>query len=73
MDDDTTTEAAAVVRAAIKRTEPVVRLRQALAHSETMRDIALARLRNKYPNRSTLELVETLLGTRLIRDEPPRA
>ena len=71
--DDTRTEAAAIVRAVIKNTDPVVRLRRALAHSEAMRDLAVARLRAKYPNRSTLELVEYLLGTRLTRDDPRQA
>jgi hypothetical protein len=69
---DTTPEAASVVRSAIKRTDPVVRLREALAHSEAMRDLALARLRAKHPHSSTLELVELLTGTRLIRDDRPR-
>lgn len=69
---DTTREAASVVRAAIRRTDPAVRLREALAHSEAMRDLALSRLRAKHPHRSTLELVELLLGEPLIRDDRPR-
>jgi len=64
---DTSTEAIAVVRATIRAIDPVDRLRAALAHSEAMRDLALARLRVRYPNRSTLELVELLLGQPLIR------
>jgi hypothetical protein len=32
-----------------------------------MRDLALARIRVKYPYHSTLELVELLLGARFIR------
>jgi hypothetical protein len=63
---DTSTEAIAVVRATIRAIDPVDRLRAALAHSEAMRDLALARLRVRYPNRSTLELVELLLGQPLI-------
>ena len=62
---DTPDDAAAVVRAAIKQVAPVDRLRQALAHSEKMRELSLARLRERYPGRSTLELVELLLGERL--------
>ena len=63
---DTSTEAIAVVRATIRAVDPVDRLRKALAHSEAMRDLALARMRVRYPNRSTLELVELLLGQPLI-------
>ena len=66
---DTTDEAAAVADAAIKRMNPVDRLRQSLAHSEAVRDLAIARLRAKQPDRSTLELVELLLGERLVRDD----
>lgn len=69
---DTTREAASVVRAAIRRTDPAVRLREVLAHSEAMRDLALARLRARHPDRSTLELVELLLGEPLIRRDQPR-
>lgn len=67
---DTTKEAAAVADAAIKRMDPVDRLRQALAHSEAIRDVAIARLRAAHPDRSTLQLVELLLGERFVRDEP---
>ena len=68
---DTTNEAAAVADAAIKRMNPVDRLRQSLAHSETMRNLAIARLRAKHPDRSTLELVELLLGERLVGEDRP--
>jgi len=68
---DTTSEAEAIVRAAILRTDPIDRLRQALVLSETMRDLALARLRALHPDRSVVELVELLLGERLI--PAPRA
>jgi hypothetical protein len=67
---DTSEAAADVVRAAIRRTAPGERVRQMLAHSETMRALALARLRERHPDRSTLELVELLLGEQLL---PPVA
>jgi hypothetical protein len=66
---DTTNEAAAVADAAIKSMDPVDRLRQSLAHSEAMRDVALMRLRAKHPGVSTLRLVEFLIGERLVRDD----
>jgi hypothetical protein len=46
----------------------------AMSHSEAMRTLALARLRTAFPERSTLELVEVLLGRRLIPagDRPRR-
>ena len=66
---DTSTEAIAVVQATIRAIDPVDRLHAALAHSEAMRDLALARMRVRYPNRSTLELVELLLGQPLIRKD----
>ena len=62
---DTRTDAAAAVRAAIKQVAPIDRLREALVHSERMRELSVARLRARYPDRSTLELVELLLGERL--------
>jgi len=68
---DTSNEAATVADAAIKSMKPVDRLRQSLAHSETMRNLAIARLRAKHPDRSTLELVELLLGERLVRKDRP--
>jgi len=64
--EDTTEQAAAVVRDGIRRTDPVVRMRDALAHSDTMRALALAQLRARYPDRSTLALVEMLLDQNLI-------
>ena len=63
---DTSPEAAAVVRAAILRRSPAVRLQQVLELSEQVRELSLAGLRKKYPERSTLELVELMLGTQLI-------
>jgi DNA-binding transcriptional regulator WhiA len=62
---DTSNDAAAAVRAAIKQVAPIDRLREALVHSERMRELSVARLRARYPDRSTLELVELLLGERL--------
>jgi len=64
--NDTDPEAAAVVKAAILRRDPVERMRQAFAQSEAMRELALSRLRVRYPDRSTIELVELLLGARLM-------
>ena len=66
---DTTKEASRVADAAIKKMDPVDRLRQSLAHSEAMRGLAIERLQAKYPGRSTLELVELLLGERLVRED----
>ncbi len=69
---DTTAHAAEIVRARIRQTDPVVRMRQALAHSDAMRALALARLRARYPDHTTLALVEMLLGQPLIvRPLPP--
>lgn len=67
--DDTSAEAARVVRDAIRRTDPIDRMRQALSHSERMRGLALARLRARHPDLSTVALVEMLLGERLMRDD----
>jgi hypothetical protein len=63
---DTTPEAQEAVRIATVRTAPVQRLRDALAFSETMRELSLARLRARHPDRSTLELVEILLNQQLV-------
>ena len=63
---DTSPTAAALVRRATGRRAPVDRMRDALAFSEAMREVALARLRLRFPDRSTLELVELLLGETLI-------
>ena len=69
---DTSADAALVVCDAIRRTAPTERMRQALAHSEAMRALSLAGLRARHPERTTLELVEMLLGTRLITEERRR-
>lgn len=63
---DTSPAAAALVRDAIGRRAPVDRMRDALAFSEAMREMALTRLRKRFPDRTTLELVELLLGETLI-------
>lgn len=65
---DTSAEAARVARDAIRRTDPIMRMRQALAHSEAMRSLALERLRMRHPDLPTIALVELLLGERLVPD-----
>ena len=50
------------VRDAVLRQSPIDRLRATLALSESMREIALAGLRARYPGKSTLELVEVMTG-----------
>ena len=62
---DTRPEAAAIVRAAMRRTAPAERMRQALVLSEQMRTLSLATLRRHHPGLSTLQLVELLSGTAL--------
>ena len=58
---------------AIRRLDPVQRVRQALAFSESMRQLALARLRERYPEKTQLELVELMLGEPLLPpSQPPR-
>ena len=69
---DTTAEAAAIARSAIQRVPPCQRIRDALAHSDAMRELALSRLRLTHPGRSTLELAELLRGRPLITDAPAR-
>ena len=66
---DTAPEAARIARDALRRTDPVDRMRRALAHSETMRALALARLRVRHPGLPTVALVELLLGEPLVRDD----
>lgn len=63
---DTTPEAQRLQLAAQRRMPPAARLRQALELSETMRALALARLRPLHPGLSDLELVEQLLGVTLV-------
>jgi hypothetical protein len=69
---DTSAEAEEVRLEAIRRMPPVQRLAQALALSETMRALALTRLREPHPDRTQLELVELLIGAPLVRP-PDRA
>jgi hypothetical protein len=70
---DTTPRAEQVRRTAIRRLEPAERLHQAFAFSESVRQLALAGLRERYPAHTTLELVEILLGESLVPDgsRPP--
>jgi hypothetical protein len=69
---DTSPDAERAVREAIRRTDPIDRMRRDLAHSEMMRDLALSRLRARHPAMSTLALVEMLLGERLVPEGCPR-
>ncbi len=69
--NDTTPEAAAVVRAAVMNTAPAERIRRALEMSEQLRALSLSRVRARHPEFSTLRLVEVLSGETLI-PEPPR-
>jgi len=62
---DTTREAEAVVRAAVRRRSPVERMRDALALSDALRAVSLARLRREYPADSPVALVERLTGDSL--------
>jgi hypothetical protein len=58
---------------AIRRMDPVQRMRQALEFSEVVRQVALARLHERYPERTRLELVELMLGEPLLPpSQPPR-
>jgi hypothetical protein len=66
---DTTAEADEVQLDAIRHMAPGLRLAQALELSESVRRLALTRLRTLHPDRSDLELVELLLGAPII---PPR-
>ena len=67
---DTTPAAEAVRLAAIRRLDPAARLRQAFELSEWARALALVRLRQVYPGRTELELVERLLGRSLVPRVP---
>lgn len=62
---DTTLEADAVVRAAVRRRSPVERMRDALALSDALRAVSLARLRREHPTDSPVALVERLTGDSL--------
>ena len=67
---DTTPAAEQVRLDAIRRLEPVQRLTQALELSESVRALALSRLRELHADRTELELIELLSGPSLT---PPRA
>lgn len=68
--EDTSAAAEWAAQRATLRLPPAERMRRALAHSEMMRDLALARLRARHPGVPTVTLVERLLGERLL---PPRS
>ena len=55
--DDTSPEAAALVRRAVRQQSPAQRVDAAIALSERMRTISLATLRARFGGRTTLELV----------------
>ena len=63
---DTPRVAEEVRLAAIRRMEPAERLRQVFELSESVRRLALARLRERHPDRTDVELIEVLLGRRLV-------
>ncbi len=67
---DTTPAAERVQVDAIRRLAPIRRLAQALELSETVRAQAMARLRQRHPNRTDLELAELLSGVALIPSHP---
>ena len=51
---------------AIRRVEPIERMKQALELSESVRALAVSRLRELHAGRTELELVELLHGAPLI-------
>jgi hypothetical protein len=59
---DTSPEAAAIAGAAVRRRHPVQRMRDALELSETLRALALSRLRRLHPGDAPIALVERLTG-----------
>ncbi|MEJ2240072.1 MAG: hypothetical protein P8X82_17410 [Gemmatimonadales bacterium] len=63
---DTTPAAARAQLDAIRRVEPIERMKQALELSESVRALALSRLRELHAGRTALELVELLHGAPLI-------
>ena len=67
---DTTPEARAIQRAAIRDMPPGERLHQALLASEFSRRLLLEGMRQRFPEASDLELVERALGQTLV---PPSA
>ncbi len=73
--NDTTPAAGQVQTEAIRRLAPIQRLTAALELSESVRALALSRLRALHADRTDFELVEMLLGVPLIPAGPvgPRA
>ena len=69
---DTTPAAERVRVAAIRAMSPSARLRQAFDWSESVRRLALSSLRKQHPDRSDIELVELIAGTRLLPPAWPR-
>ena len=67
---DTTPAAEQARLDAIRRIEPIQRLRQALELSESARALALSRLRILHGDRTELELAELLLGVPLVPERP---
>lgn len=67
---DTTSAAEQARLDAIRRLEPIQRLMQALELSESVRALALSRLRKLHADRTELELVELLIGAPLIPARP---
>jgi hypothetical protein len=63
---DTTPAAERIQLDAIRSMAPAERIRLAFDLSESVRRVALAGLRARHPDRTDLELVEMLLGRRLV-------
>ncbi|HET7622473.1 MAG TPA: hypothetical protein VFK39_11280 [Gemmatimonadaceae bacterium] len=59
---DTSPEAMAIACAAVWRRHPAQRMRDALELSETLRALALSRLRRLHPGDSPIALAERLTG-----------
>lgn len=66
MVDDTTAEAAAIVRHVIRQQTPAERVYAAIALSESVRAISLATLRARFPEHTTLQLVELITGESMV-------
>lgn len=72
---DTRPEAAAVLRDCIARQTPAQRLTIAVRLSEDVRAIAVAGLKQRYPNEPFLSLIERLIGEPMqptVRSGPSR-
>ena len=67
---DTTPAAEQARLDAIRQIEPIRRLTQALELSESVRALALSRLRALHADRTDLELVELLIGAPLVPARP---